>query len=427
MVHTHFQHQPGSQKKKPLLFPPMAANILRKNSRFTCSLRPFSNAAATTDTSLPSTILCAATISRIKSSIREESNPDRLVDLFKSAATTPLFYGDRVIYKITIQKLARARRPDLIELLLEHQITNSSTPKSEGFLMRIISLYGGASMPDHAASTFDRIAVRRSERSLCALLSALLKCGQHARVLETFKKAERVLGVAPGIASCNILLRSLCEDGNVVAARNMLDEMPQSDLMPDINSYNMVLNGYLKEKKEEGFEELLQELTKKKMDANVSTYNCRIAHLCSKGRTFEAEELLDVMVSKGICPNVFSFNTLIDGFCNEGDACSAMRVFRRIHVMKNRDSSVASTNYTTYIVLLGCLVEKAEFDSALEICNLCLSKKWVPPFQAVKGLIHGLIKNSNVKEAKNVVEEMRRAVKGDSIEAWKNAEGEFAF
>lgn len=293
--------------------------------------------------------------------------------------------------------------------------------------MRIISLYGIASMPDHAASTFDRIALHRSERSLCALLSAFLKCGQHARVLETFLKAELVLGVAPGIASCNLLLRSLCEDGKVETARTMLDEMPQVDIISDIISYNMVLNGYLKQKNEELFEELLKELSNMKIDANVSTYNCRIGWLCGKGRSFEAEELFDVMVSKGIHPNFFSFNTLINGFCNEGNPCEAMRVFWRMQAMKSKGSSSASANYTTYIALLSCLVEKGEFDSALEICNLCLSKNWAPPFHFVKGLVHGLIKHSKVKEAKNVVEGMRRAVKGDSIEAWKNAEGEIAF
>ncbi|XP_020597219.1 pentatricopeptide repeat-containing protein At1g11630, mitochondrial-like [Phalaenopsis equestris] len=405
----------------------MAVTTLRKSPKITSSLPLFSNATATTDPSPRSTILDAASIARIKSTIREECNPSRLAELFKSAATTPLFYGDRVIYKIAIQKLVRSRRPDLIELLLEQQVTDPSTPKSEGFLMRIISLYGRASMPDHAASTFDRINLRRSERSLCALLNAFRACGQHARVLETFQKAELVHGVAPGIASCNILLRSLCEDGKTEAARSMLDELPKRDILPDIISYNMVLNGYLKQKNEEGFEELLKELSKKKLDANVSTYNCRIAGLCDKGRSVEAEELLDVMTSKGISPNFFSFNSLIFGFCNEGNACAAMRIFRRMQELKSKYGSAASANSATYAVLLNCLVEKGEFHSALEICNLCLSKKWAPPFHAVKGLVHGLIKNSNVKEAKNVLEEMREAVTGDSIEAWENVEGEFSF
>ncbi|KAG0476006.1 hypothetical protein HPP92_012847 [Vanilla planifolia] len=406
----------------------MAATIHR-NPRIPSTLRFFCAGTANTAHELapPSATLDDASISRIKTFIRDEPNPDRLAELFHSAATTPLFYGDRIIFNLAIRKLILARRPDLIERLLEHQLTDPSTPKSEGFLMRIISLYGNASMPDHAASAFDRISSPRSDRSLCALLNALLKSGQHARLRDTFDKAEELLGVSPGIASCNVLLRSMCEDGKVADASALFDEMPKRGLTPDIISYNMVLHGYLKEGNQDGFDSLLKELSRRKLEPNVTTYNCRMASLCRRRKSFQAEDLLDVMLSRKIRPNRVSFNTLIDGFCKEGDASSAMRVYRRLQLMKNEDNSAASANFRTYVVLLCCLVEKGEFDSAFEICKLCLNIKWAPPFVVVKDLLQGLIKNSMEKKAKVIVNKMRQAVKGDAIDAWKKIEGELSF
>lgn len=408
----------------------MAATALRTNPRRT--LRSLSTAAAATatlspDPSPPTAAVKVASIAHIKTSIRNESNPDRLADLFSTAATSRTFYGDRVIYKRAIKKLADARRPDLIERLLEHQISDLSTPKSEGFLMRMISLYGEASMPDQAAAVFHRIPPPRTDRALCALLNAFFMSGQRVRLHDTFENAESTLGVSPGIACSNLILKSLCENGEVSAARVMLDEMPQRGLTPDIISYNTVLNGYLKSKDGEGFEELLKEMSKKKLEADVVTYNCRMSVICEGGRSFEAEELLDVMISKGVRPNAASFNTLIDGFCKEGNSSSAVKVFRRMEKMKSDDSSAASANHTTYMLLLSFLVKKEEFDTALEIVELCFGRKWAAPFSSVKGLVQGLIKNSKVKEAKDVVKKMGRVVKGDSIAAWKKIESEFTF
>ncbi|PKA65184.1 Pentatricopeptide repeat-containing protein [Apostasia shenzhenica] len=397
---------------------------LLRNPRIVYSLERFSTATAAHEPS--SSSASGSSISRIKTSIRGESKPDRLAELFQSAATTPTFYGDRIIYSITIQKLAHARRIDLIERLLEQQLADPSTPKSEGFFTRIISLYGKSGMPDHAASAFNRFPSRRSERSLCALLNAFFKSHQHARLRETFNQAKEVLGVSPGIASYNVLLKSLCEDGNVAAARAMLDEMPKREMIPDIVSYNMVLNGYLKERNEEGFEELLKELSVRNLVANVSTYNCRIAWLCSKGRSFEAGELLDAVDSVGIQPNRVSFVTLIAAFCKNGEARAAMNAFRRMQAMKNGVSGSWLQNFTAYPVLISCLVEKEEFDSALEILKLCLRKNCLPPLAPVKDLIQVLIKKSRVKEAKDFVGKMRKAVRGDAIDAWRKIEGEFS-
>ncbi|KAJ6846057.1 pentatricopeptide repeat-containing protein-like, mitochondrial [Iris pallida] len=375
-------------------------------------------------------------ISRAKSAIRSESDPERIASLFLSSAHSPKFYGDRAIYKLSVSKLARSRRPDLIERLLEPQLGSGSSgsnpnPKSEGFHIRIITLYSEAGMLDHAVRAFRRIpdspGLRHTERSLCAVLSAYLKNRKLEPLLETFRSAPEDLGVSPGITAHNIVLNALCTHGDVAGARKMLDEMEGKEIKPDLVSYNTLLTGYLKKGEESGFDDILKEMVAKGLPPSVVTYNCRIGDLCGKKRSSEAEELLDAMTSKGVRPNRTSFNMIIDGFCKEGDVEAAMRVFKRMPGAKKEDGhDGASPNFDTYVLMIRSLVEKGEFMSGLEVFKECVLRKWAPPFDAVKGLVEGLKKSAQINDAKYVVVKMRKAVRGDAVDAWKKVEGELS-
>ncbi|RWW37546.1 hypothetical protein BHE74_00057323, partial [Ensete ventricosum] len=72
----------------------------------------------------------------------------------------------RPLFPLTVLKLARARRPDLVDRLL----SDPKSPESEGFMIRLISRYSAAGMPDHAAAA-PSTAYQTSDKSLSALLS----------------------------------------------------------------------------------------------------------------------------------------------------------------------------------------------------------------------------------------------------------------
>lgn len=198
---------------------------------------------------------------------------------------------------------------------------------------------------------------------------------------------------------------------------------------PDIISYNTLLAGFSEQDDAEEFEKLLKEINENKLEPNVVTYNCRMRWFARKGETFKGEELLDVMESKGVLPNYVTYNALVQGYCKEGNVGAAMRVFKRMKVMKRREGRSdlgVSVHSQTYVLLCKSLVEKGRLDDALWLCNSCFAMKAAPSFEAVKGLVEGLVKGGRSAEAKGVVAKMNFLVKGDAKVAWEKIAGELS-
>ncbi|CAL5020380.1 unnamed protein product [Urochloa decumbens] len=377
----------------------------------------------------PPTPTTPADLSRLKASIRDAgTKPDALAGLFLSGLPHPSFLADRPLFALSVRRLANAGRRDLVASILSSSLTALPSPHpSEGFLLRLISLYSAAGMPDHSLTAFGLVKPP-SERALSALLSAYHDNRLYDRVVKAFNTLPAELSIKPGLVSHNVLLKTLVASGDVAAARKVFDEMPdKAGIQPDIISCNEILKGYLNNGDDAAFDQLLKEITgpKRQLKPNVGTYNLRMSLLCTKGRSFEAEELLDAMGAKGVPPNRASFNTVIKGLCNEGEVGAAIALFKKMPEVPRQNGTGVSPNFETYIMLLEALVNKSLFDPALEVCKECLRNKWAPPFQAVKGLVQGLLKSRKAKQGKEVLMAMRKVVKGDAKEEWMKVEAQF--
>ncbi|XP_020156497.1 uncharacterized protein [Aegilops tauschii subsp. strangulata] len=380
----------------------------------------------------PARAAARASIIDLQLAVRAETDPDRVHSLVASALSSPNYHRlhtSRDLFSLAASRLDRLHRPDLAASLLDQLL--ASAPVSPGLLARALSLFPG---PDDAVRAFSSSApAARSDVSLSALLSALLRAGRIDDLKSTFKSAESSLGVAPGRASHNVLLHALVKSSELPAARKLLNEMAKKKFKhrppADIISYNTLLAGFSEQDDAEEFEKLLKEINENKLEPNVVTYNCRMRWFARKGETFKGEELLDVMESKGVLPNYVTYNALVQGYCKEGNAGAAMRVFKRMKVMKRREGRSdlgVSVHSQTYVLLFKSLVEKERLDDALWLCNSCFAMKAAPSFEAVKGLVEGLVKGGRSAEAKGVVAKMSFLVKGDAKVAWEKIAGELS-
>ncbi|CAM0956740.1 unnamed protein product [Alopecurus aequalis] len=370
-----------------------------------------------------------ASIIDLQLAVRAETDPDRVHSLVASALSNPNYHRlhtSRPLFSLAAARLARFHRPDLTASLLD--LLLASAPASPGLLARALSLFPA---PDNAVRAFSSSPpAARSDVSLSALLSALLRAGRFDELKSTFESAESTLGVAPGCASHNVLLHALVKNSELPAARKLLNEMAKRKFKhrpaPDIISYNTVLAGFSAQDDGEEFEKLLKEINENKLEPNITTYNCRVQWFAKNGETFRGEELLDVMESKGVLPNYVTYYALVQGYCKEANVGAAMRVFKKMKVMKRREGRSdlgVPVHSLTYMVLLRSLVENERLDDALWICNSCFAMKAAPPFDALKGLVESLVKGGRSAEAKDVVAKMSFLVRGEAKVSWEKLAG----
>ncbi|PSS14169.1 Pentatricopeptide repeat-containing protein [Actinidia chinensis var. chinensis] len=361
----------------------------------------------------------------VKSAIESESDPIKLAGIFESSAASARFRRHRPLFHLSVRKLSRSGRPDLVERVINHTIAatadSSSHLRSEGFWIRIAMLYSSAGMVDHAVQTFNQMEnhnCARTEKSLCAMLSVHLDNKMYDEFHELFASIPTKIGVAPGVKSYNLVLKAFCEENRVDLAQELVNKMEnEAMVLPDIHSYNILLGAYWKNKDGGEFDRVLKMVVDKELDPNLTTYNYRIMKLCKSKEIVRAKKVFDEMLQKGVKPNSASYNSLIAGFCKVGDLESAKVILERMV-----GDGYASPPSFAYYTLMRHMVEEGEFDSALEMCKEIMRRKWVPPFEVMEGLVNGLVKMSKSGDAKEVVEKMKTRLKGSAVDSWGKIE-----
>lgn len=239
------------------------------------------------------------------------------------------------------------------------------------------------------------------------------------KVHEMFRSIPEKIGVTPTVVSHNLVLKAFVQQNDLQSARNWIDELYKDDakVVPNIDSYNILLGAYWNNGDLVGYDGIVKEISKRGLEFNLATYNYRILRLCKNKECARAKKMLDEMVSKGVKPNSRSYDAIIHGYCNVGDIESAMKVLKSM-----LEDGHVSPSSRSYYSLIRSMVKEGEFDLALETCREIIKRRWVPPFEAMEVLVRGLVAMSKVEEAKEVVEKMKKRLKGPAVDSWGKIE-----
>ncbi|XP_076897936.1 pentatricopeptide repeat-containing protein At1g11630, mitochondrial-like [Bidens hawaiensis] len=379
------------------------------------SIHPFSSSSTTSLTSFRA----------LKSAIKSEQDPLKLAKLFESSISIPIFRRYKPLFTLSVHKLTRSKRFDLIDRILSKSITDSPHTQlaSEGFWLRIVMLYSQAGMVDNALQVFDVMLERKkcpvTEKSLCGVLTVLLDNKIYdEKFHETYESFVKKSGVLPGVKAFNLVLKARIKAGRVDEAEALVTEMEsKGDVKPDVGSYNILLGGYLESGKKSAFDTVVKRMTEKSLEPNLVTYNYRIMRYCKNKECARARKLLDEMISKGVEPDSSSYNAIIFGFCKVGDFESARTVLEKMV----SDGYVKATSFGYYTLMKHMVVE-GEIDGGLKVCKDIINKKWVPPFEATKILVNELVKESKADEAKEIVGDFKKRLRGSALESWGKIE-----
>ncbi|KAL6134342.1 hypothetical protein ACLB2K_066574 [Fragaria x ananassa] len=259
--------------------------------------------------------------------LKAERDPEKLFQLFKANAHNRLVIENRFAFEDTVARLAGARRFDYIEHLLEHQ---KSLPQGrrEGFVMRIITLYGKAGMTKHAVDTFCDMHLygcSRTVKSYNATLKVLTQT-QDLRAIEAFMSdIPQQFDIQLDVYSVNIVIKAFCEMGDLTRAYVIMVEMEKLGIRPDVITYTTLISAFYKCRRWEIANGLWNLMILKRCLPNLATFNVRIQFLVDTKRAWEANRVMRMMQNIRIAPDEVTFNLVIKGFCQAGKLDMAKR------------------------------------------------------------------------------------------------------
>ncbi|CAA2989633.1 pentatricopeptide repeat-containing At1g80150, mitochondrial-like isoform X1 [Olea europaea subsp. europaea] len=261
--------------------------------------------------------------------LKNERDPEKLFNLFKANAHNKVLVENRFAFEDTISRLAGAGRFDYIENLLDHQKTLPQG-RREGFIIRIIVLYGRAGMFKQAVNTFYDMHLYGCKRTVKSF-NATLKVVTQSRELEAIESFLRDVpfnfGIELDVFSINIVIKAFCEMGLLDKAYLVMVEMEKMGISPDVITYTTLIAVFYKANRWEIANGLWNLMILKGCLPNVATFNARIQFLVNKGRAWDANKLLGLMHCYGIRPDEITYNLVIKGFSCAGYLEMVMRVY----------------------------------------------------------------------------------------------------
>ncbi|KAL3655482.1 hypothetical protein CASFOL_001268 [Castilleja foliolosa] len=334
--------------------------------------------------------------------LKNERDPDKLFNLFKANASNRLVVENRFAFEDTVSRLAGAGRFDYIENLLEHQKTLPQG-RREGFIIRIIMLYGLAGMIKHAVNTFCDMHLYGCNRTVKSF-NAALKVLTQSRDLESINSFLSDIpfrfGVKLDVYSVNIVIKAFCEMFFLDKAILVMVEMEKLGIKPDVITYTTLISAFYKANRVEIANGLWNLMVLKSCLPNVATFNVRIQFLVSKGRAWEANKLLAYMRRHKKLPEFFpdevTYNLVIKGFCRAGFYEMAMRVYSAFH------DEGFKPNQKIYQTMIHYLCVAGKFDLAYTMCKDSMQKNWFPSVHTINNLLEVLKKDGKVDKAKYI-------------------------
>lgn len=343
-------------------------------------------------------------ISRV---IGKEPDLRRVVDAFKEYSEDKKFRQKTTYYEHIVKRLADAKRFQWIEEILEKQ-KDYPEITGEGFVVRIILLYGKAGMFDHAHKVFDEmphLPCNRTVKSFNALLGACVSSRKFDKIDGLFRELPVKLSVEPDTVSYNTLIKAFREMGSLDSAILIFHEMVKERVNPSLITFNTLLDGLYKKYRFLDGEKMWDLMEEYNVVPDVTSYNMKMHGLVSNKKVHEAVDLVAEMKSKGLKPDVFTYNTLFKGFCNiEKNLEEAERWYSDMKKAK------CAPNRLTFATLLRFACDKGDFLFASQLCRAMIYyQRELNNGPLLQKVVDGLVEQSNIEEAETLLQLFRRS------------------
>ncbi|ESQ48519.1 hypothetical protein EUTSA_v10020856mg [Eutrema salsugineum] len=247
-------------------------------------------------------------------------DPSFLMPAYQHYSKRKDYQPTEPLYALLINKFGQAKMFDEIEELMRNVKLEKRCRFSEEFFYNLMRIYGNLAgrinraieilfgMPDFGCWP--------SVKSFNFVLNLLVSAKLFDEIHKIFVSAPR-LGVEIDGCCLNILIKGLCESGNLEAALQVLDEFPKQKSRPNVMTFSPLIRGFCNKGKFEEAFKLLERMEKERIEPDTITFNILISGLRKKGRVEEGIELLERMRVKGCQPNPGTYQEVLYGLLDK--------------------------------------------------------------------------------------------------------------
>ncbi|KAA8525351.1 hypothetical protein F0562_007231 [Nyssa sinensis] len=301
-----------------------------------------------------------------------DSSPKPLFTFFLWAEKQPGYQSSVPIFNSMINVLAKARDFDSAWSLLLNRLDTDKGPDMDTFVI-LIRRYVRAGMPLPAYRTFE----------FACSLNPIFCSDSKLNLFE-------------------ILLDSLCKEGQVKVASEYFDKKRASDptWVPSIRIYNILLNGWFRSRKLKRAERLWLEMKKENVKPSVVTYGTLVEGCCRMRRVEMAIELVKEMRREGIEPNAIVYNPIIDALGEAGRFKEALGAMERFLVLES------GPTISTYNSLVKGFCKAGDLVGASKILKMMISRGFVPTPTTYNYFFRHFSKFGKIEEGMNLYTKM---------------------
>ncbi|KAL5557257.1 hypothetical protein UlMin_039493 [Ulmus minor] len=358
-------------------------------------------------------------ISKAKSKLRAEHDPDKALEIYSSVSeqySSPTV--SRYAQDLAVRRLAKSRRFSDIESLLESH-KNDPKIKQEPYLSTLIRSYGRAGMFDHAMKTYDQMDEFGTPRSAASFNSLLTACNQSKlfdKVPELFNEIPKKYGFFPDKISYGILVKSYCDSGKPEKAMEIMRDMEKNGLEVTAVTFTTVMDALYRKGKSEEAEGLWETMLENGCEIDVAAYNVRIMHSHGGGEPEKVQALIEEMGNAGLKPDTISYNYLMTCYCKGGKMDEAKKVYEGL------EEKGCNPNAATFRTLIFYLCRNEDFEKGYKVFKKSVKVHKIPDFNTLKHLAYGLVKKKKMKEAKGMIRTIKKKFPPNVVNSWKKVE-----
>jgi pentatricopeptide repeat protein len=274
-------------------------------------------------------------------------------------------------------------------------------------------------MFDHAVKTFDQMDELGTPRTALSLNSLLTACNQsrlYDRVPGLFEELSIKYGIRPNRISYGVLVKSYCELGKPELAIERLKEMEEKGIEVTAITYSIILHSlYMKGKTDEA-EEIWSEMVKKRA-VDVGAYNVKLMQI-QGGDPVNVKNLIQEMVIFGMKPDTISYNYLMTCYFRHEMIKEAKKVYEDL------EGFGCKPNAATFRTLVFYLCKFELFEQGYSVFKESVAVNKIPDFSTSQHLVRGLVKKSNVRDAKGLIRTVKKKFPPNLLIAWEKLEEE---